>query len=78
MKIFKKRNSAFKIIDNKILNYDVRDSEIDFTSEGKLCAVTIDDVKEIEELLGIDAIEDYVVEIIDENIEICDYICDII
>ncbi len=72
MKIFGRRNTAFVVVDNIIFIYDVRDSEIDFASEGKLCAVTIDDVKEIEVLLEIDSIEDYSVEIIDENIEICD------
>lgn len=78
MKFFKKRNCVLEIIDNEIFTYDLTIDAVDYLSEGKLCAVTQEDEKEIEELLNIDSIKNYGVDIINESIECCDKNCDIV
>ena len=78
MKFFKKRNCVLEIIDNEIFSYDITINGVDYLSEGKLCVVTHEDVTEIEELLNIDSVKNYGVDIVNESIEDCDKNRDIV
>lgn len=68
MFIFKKRDIAFEIKDEEIYSYDLVDGNVDQTTEGKLVAIINEDVEEIEELLNIDSLENYGVEILDDKV----------
>lgn len=67
MIICKDNKCAYEIVDNEILTYNIVDSEIDFSSEGKLCGLASDEAKRLEKLLYIESVQDFGIEIVDEE-----------
>jgi len=72
--IFKKRDCAYVVKENEIYTCDAMYGIVDYESEGKLISITIDDVRELEELLKINSIEEYGVEILDDEYIIEEYL----